>query len=356
MKEKVIVAMSGGVDSSVAALVLKNEGYGVLGATMRLRSQELGIALDPSCCSEDDINDAKNVCEQLEVPHYVFDLAGPFKEKVMDKFADSYMRGETPNPCIECNRHIKFTGLFEECSELGAEFIATGHYVRRAYDEESGRWLLKKGLDPTKDQSYVLYSLTQEQLSKTLFPVGELSKNEVRELAEKSGFINSQKPDSQDICFIPDGDYLSFIERQYGFKSEPGDFVDETGKVLGKHKGIAGYTTGQRKGLGVSADRPLYVLRKDLLTNRIILGDEKDLYTKEVIVKDVNFISVAELTEPMEVEAKIRYSQKTAKGIISPMEDGMVQLRFFEPQRAATAGQAAVFYSGDIVVGGGTIV
>ena len=352
MKQKVLVAMSGGVDSSVAAFLLQEAGYEVAGATMQLFSSEGGPS---GRSSEKNAEDAKSVATVLGIEHFVIDLSREFKQQVMDRFARAYQHGETPNPCVDCNRLIKFSLLYEKARELGFDRIATGHYVRCEFDDSSGRWLLKKGIDQSKDQSYVLYPMTQEMLSKTLFPLGTLSKEEVRRVAETHRFINADRPDSQDICFIPDGDYRSFLEREYKMHSPEGDFIAADGKVLGRHRGTTAYTTGQRRGLGVSADRPLYVIRKDLTGNTVTLGDEKDLYSDRLLAKDVNFISVKKLEKPMCVGAKIRYSQKTAEAVISPAENENVLVTFHSRQRAVTAGQAVVFYNGDIVVGGGTI-
>lgn len=347
--------MSGGVDSTVAALLLKNAGYHTAGITLRLHLKKEADATENSCCSSRDIEDAIAVSNKIGIEHTVLDFSDDFEKFVVRPFAESYLCGDTPNPCIECNRHIKFKALNSECRKRGFTNFATGHYARIKYDEGSGRHLLMTGLDKTKDQSYVLFSLTQDILSMALFPVGELTKGEVREIADSVGLINSQKPDSQDICFIPDGDYRTFIKKTYGAESNPGDFVDINGNVLGSHKGLIGYTTGQRKGLGVSAEHPLYVVRKDIDKNAIVLGSKSDLYSKNLVCRDTNFIPFDSLTSSMKVEAKIRYSQRTAAAKISPIDDGRVYVEFEEPQRAVTAGQSVVFYDGDVVVGGGKI-
>ena len=350
--------MSGGVDSSVAAALLKEQGYELCGATLKLFSNE-DIGLEHTtrtCCSLEDVKDARAVAYKLGFPHHVFNFGELFREQVINRFAASYSAGETPNPCIDCNRFIKFDKLLERALVLDMDYIATGHYARVEYDEQTGRYLLKKAKDPSKDQSYVLYAMTQEQLKRTLFPLGNLRKSEVRKLAQERGLVNAKKPDSQDICFVKNGDYAAFIENTMKVSSPPGAFVDGNGKILGEHKGIIHYTIGQRKGLNLSFDRPKYVIGKDLQSNTVVLGDEAELYSESMTVKDVNLISIERLTEHIEAAVKTRYSQIEAPATLYPLENNQIAVRFHEPQRAVTSGQAAVFYGGETVIGGGTIV
>lgn len=357
--KKVMVGMSGGVDSSVAAMLLREQGYDVIGVTLKLFSDEdISEAQKEgkTCCALSDVEDARSVAYRLGFEHLVFNFKDNFREHVMKQFADSYLCGRTPNPCIECNRHVKFDKMLRRAMELDYDYIATGHYAVNEYDEKSGRYLLKRPKDRSKDQTYVLYSLTQEQLSHTLFPLGTLEKTQVRELAEKAGLVNSNKPDSQDICFVPDGDYAGFIKRFTGADVPHGNFVDTKGKVLGEHKGIINYTIGQRKHLGISLGRPAYVVKKDVASNTVTVGDEADLYTKSLVADDFNLISVPELTAPMRVTAKTRYSQTEQPAVVSYLGDGKYLVEFDEPQRAVTSGQAVVIYDGDVVVGGGTII
>lgn len=354
--KKAMIAMSGGVDSSVAAYLTVREGYETVGVTMKLfQNEDIGIKSEKTCCSDDNVKDAKSVAERLGIPYYVFNYTDNFKLKVISRFVDAYRNGRTPNPCIDCNRYIKFDQLMQRAKELQFDYVVTGHYAITDFDEKSGRYLLRKAIDESKDQSYVLYSLSQEQLKHIKFPLGSMTKAEARKIAEEQQFINADKHDSQDICFVPDGDYARFIEEWCGFKFENGNFVDLDGNIIAQHKGIINYTIGQRKGLGIAAKAPYYVVRKNLGTNEVVLGANEDLFSDELIASDVNFISIEKLTEPMKVKAKVRYKQKETDAVITPLENGDVHVKFDIPQRAIAPGQAVVFYDGDIVVGGGTI-
>lgn len=353
MAKRVLVGMSGGVDSSVTAFLLREQGYDVAGATFMLWSQETESS---KCCSADDISDARYVCTQLGIPHYVFNLKELFKRQVVDLFAKEYSEGKTPNPCILCNRYIKFDALHQKARELEFDCFATGHYAKTAYNDGTGRWELQRSDHPEKDQSYVLYHITQQQLTGLLLPLGSYSKEAIRQVAEQNNLVVARKPDSQDICFVPDGDYGAFLERYTGKPSLGGCFVDKDGNKLGRHKGISHYTVGQRKGLGISLGRPAFVKEISSATGNITLvEDEQELFGSHLTAGDVNWVSLASIAEPIVVKAKIRYSQKPAEAIAALLPDGRLDLRFTIPQRAPTKGQAVVLYDGDRVVAGGTI-
>lgn len=352
---RVLVAMSGGVDSSVAAYLVKECGYAGVGCTMKLyENEDAGIPRAHTCCSLDDVEDARAVAYRLGMPYYVFQFSDDFREEVIGRFIRGYEAGITPNPCIECNRRMKFDKLFQRAEILGCRYVVTGHYAR--IEETPEGFLLKKALDDTKDQSYVLYSMTQEQLAHTLFPLGELTKTEVREIAARAGFGNAHKPDSQDICFVPDGDYAKVVAAHTGREPEPGDFVDTEGRYLGRHRGIIHYTVGQRRGLGIATGEPLYVVKILPKENRVVLGRETDLYRRDCRVGSIHWIAGAPPAEEFTCKAKTRYRQTEREVRVTVRAGGEADLLFTEPQRAMTPGQAAVFYDGDVVLGGGEIL
>ncbi len=352
---KAIIAMSGGVDSSVAALMTIRAGYECIGATMKLfNNEDIGESREKSCCSLEDVDDARSVARTLGMPFYVFNFTDSFNEAVIDNFIDDYENGRTPNPCIDCNRYLKFGKMYHRVKEIEYDYVVTGHYAR--IEKSGGRYLLKKAVDGTKDQSYVLYCMTQDQLAHTLFPLGGYKKSEVREIAKKNGFINAKKRDSQDICFVQNGSYTDFI-KQYTGKSYPeGDFVDENGNKLGRHKGIIYYTVGQHKGLGIVTDEPMYVKKICPQTNTVVLSNSEGLFTKTLFANNINLISTDNIYTPMKISAKIRYRQKEQSATVVQTDDDTIKVEFDEPQRAITSGQAVVLYDGDIVVGGGTII
>ena len=354
--KKAMIAMSGGVDSSVAAYLITQQGYEAIGVTMKLyNNEDIGIKKEKTCCSLDDVEDARSVANRLGIPYYVFNYTDNFKLQVIERFVEAYRNGRTPNPCIDCNRYIKFDQLMHRAKELQFDYVVTGHYAINEYDEEKGRWILHKATDDTKDQSYVLYSLTQDQLSRILFPLGRMTKHEAREIAEAQGFVNADKHDSQDICFVPDGDYAHFIENWCGFRFTEGDFVDHDGNFIAKHKGIINYTIGQRKGLGIAAEEPLYVIALDAEKNQVIVGNNSQVFAKGLIADKLNWVAIDNLREPMEAKVKIRYGAREAAATLYPQEDGKVKVEFREPARAITPGQSAVFYIDQRVLGGGII-
>ncbi len=346
--KKVLIAMSGGVDSSVAANIIKSQGYEAAGAIMSLFGDE-------GSGKPEDVQDARSVAQNLGMPFYVLELSEDFKKSVITDFVEAYKNGLTPNPCIVCNKHIKFGSFIKKADELGFDYVATGHYAKVEFDKKINRYVVKKADDETKDQSYMLWTLSQGQLSRVLLPLGSLSKEEARNAARKAGFENADKHDSQDICFVPDGEYAAFIERWCGEKFPKGEFVNKAGEFIAEHKGLINYTIGQRKGLGIAAPAPYYVLKKDAENNKVILGSNDDLFLDTLEATDVNFISIENLTEPLKVKAKVRYKQKETDATIHLLENGDVKVVFDVPQRAITPGQSVVFYDGDTVLGGGII-
>ncbi|HJA20668.1 MAG TPA: tRNA 2-thiouridine(34) synthase MnmA [Candidatus Mediterraneibacter ornithocaccae] len=354
---KVVVGMSGGVDSSVAAYLLKEQGYDVIGVTMQIWQEEDACSVEENggCCGLSAVEDARRVASALEIPYYVMNFKKEFRENVIDYFTDEYLSGRTPNPCIACNRYVKWEALLKRSMAIGAEYIATGHYAR-IERLANGRYTLRRSATLAKDQTYALYNLTQEQLAHTLMPVGAYAKDEIRSIAEKIGLLVADKPDSQDICFVPDGDYASFIRKNTGRDIPEGNFVTPDGKILGRHKGIIHYTVGQRKGLGLALGYPAFVLAIRPDTNEVVIGTYEDSLTHTVRADRINFMSVEDLKEPRRVYAKIRYNHKGAWCTVEKTGEDEIVCRFEEPQRAVTPGQAVVLYDREYVLGGGTIL
>lgn len=354
--KRALIALSGGVDSSVAAYLALQSGYDCTGVTMRLfDNEDIGTERDNGCCSLADVEDARSVCNRLGIPYYVFNFTDSFAEQVIGRFIAAYEQGATPNPCIDCNRFLKFDRLLRRVAETGCDYLVTGHYVRRGWDESSQRYLLRRGLDPNKDQSYVLYALTQEQLAHSLFPLGGLTKQEVRTLARQQGFVTAEKRESQDICFVSDRDYGRFIRQYSGREYPSGNIVDVDNAVLGRHQGVIDFTIGQRKGIGVAAGQPLYVKSIDPATDTVVVGTESELYCRSVVVEDINLIACEHFDRPQQLTAKHRYRSPEQPATVTQLGNNSLRVDFDEPQKAVTKGQALVLYHGDLVIGGGTI-
>ena len=346
--------MSGGVDSSVAAYLLKEQGYDVIGVTMQIWQEDKEYEeREGGCCSLSAVDDARRVADKIGIPFYVLNFRDSFKKNVIDYFIDEYMEGKTPNPCIACNKYLKFDELLKKAQGIGADYIATGHYAK--IEEHNGRYILVKSDDDKKDQTYALYNMTQEQLAHTLMPCGEYTKDRIREIAKEIGLDVHNKKDSEEICFISDNNHGKYISEAMPGKVKQGNFVDKDGNILGKHKGIVYYTIGQRKGLGLAMGRPVFVTDINPLTNEVVVGAEEDIFKTDLICKDINFIAFDNLDKSLELKAKIRYSAKPASATITPLENGKVRVSFKEKQRAITKGQSVVFYLDDLVVGGGII-